>query len=219
LPAATNAPTGAQAAPAWRVRLLETLRAPGPWLVALAFAVYSSQWLSVIGFLPTVYAQAGLAPSQVGFASAIVAAVNMVGNIASGRLLQRGVSPQRLLRVGFGVMAAGAVGLYAPLWPAGPVAVVGPFVSVLLFSAVGGLVPGTLFSQAVRLAPSPGTVSTTVGWMQQWSSFGQFAGPPLVAWVASQVGGWQWSWSVTGLCAVTGFWLAGRIGHARSAVH
>jgi cyanate permease len=217
LQAATNAPSGAPAVPAWRVRLLETLRAPGPWLVALAFAVYSSQWLSVIGFLPTVYAQAGLAPSQVGFASAIVAAVNMVGNIASGRLLQRGVSPQRLLRVGFGVMAAGAVGLYAPLWPAGPVAVVGPFVSVLLFSAVGGLVPGTLFSQAVRLAPSPGTVSTTVGWMQQWSSIGQFAGPPAVAWLASQAGGWQWSWTATGLCAVTGFWLAGRIGRQRGA--
>lgn len=210
---------GALAAPSWRVRLRETLRAPGPWLVALAFAVYSSQWLSVIGFLPTVYAQAGLAPTHVGFASALVAAANMVGNIASGRLLQRGVSPQRLLRVGFGAMALGAVGLYVPLWPAGQVAFVGPFISVLLFSALGGLVPGTLFSQAVRLAPSPTTVSTTVGWMQQWSSFGQFAGPPLVAWVASQVGGWQWSWSVTGLCAVTGFWLAGRIGRARSAVH
>jgi MFS family permease len=212
-------PSGAPAAPPWRARLLETLRAPGPWLVALAFAVYSSQWLSVIGFLPTVYAQSGLAPSHAGYASALVAAMNMVGNIASGRLLQRGVSPQQLMRVGFGAMAVGAVGLYAPLWPAGTAAFVGPFISVLLFSAVGGLVPGTLFSQAVRLAPSPGTVSTTVGWMQQWSSFGQFAGPPAVAWLASQTGGWQWSWGVTGLCAVIGLWLAGRIGHARSTVH
>ncbi len=211
--AATAAP------PAWRARLLETLRAPGPWLVALAFAVYSSQWLSVIGFLPTVYAQAGLAAGAAGVASAIVAAVNMVGNIASGRLLQRGVTPQRLMRVGFGVMALGAVGLYAPLWPAGTAALVGPYVSVLLFSAVGGLVPGTLFSQAVRLAPSPGTVSTTVGWMQQWSSIGQFAGPPAVAWIASQVGGWQWSWAATGLCAATGLWLAGRIGRQRGAGH
>ena len=208
-------PLGAPAAPSWRARLLETLRAPGPWLVALAFAAYSSQWLSVIGFLPTVYAQSGLAPSHAGYASALVAAMNMVGNIASGRLLQRGVSPQQLMRVGFGAMAVGAVGLYAPLWPAGTAAFVGPFVSVLLFSAVGGLVPGTLFSQAVRLAPSPGTVSTTVGWMQQWSSFGQFAGPPAVAWLASQTGGWQWSWGVTGLCAVIGLWLAGRIGRER----
>ncbi len=217
---ATSPAVPASAAPPdWRVRLLETLRAPGPWLVALAFAVYSSQWLSVIGFLPTVYAQAGLAAGAAGVASAIVAAVNMVGNIASGRLLQRGVTPQRLMRVGFGVMALGAVGLYAPIWPAGAASLAGPYVSVLLFSAVGGLVPGTLFSQAVRLAPSPGTVSTTVGWMQQWSSIGQFAGPPAVAWIASQVGGWRWSWAATGLCAATGLWLAGRIGRQRGAAH
>lgn len=212
----TGAAVNANANAGWRSRLTETLRAPGPWLVATAFAMYSAQWLSVIGFLPTLYAQAGLAPSSAGLASAIVAAVNMVGNIAAGRLLQRGAPPQRLMRIGFGVMALGAMGLYLPLWPDGAAAVAGPFVSVLLFSSVGGLVPGTLFSQAVRLAPSPGTVSTTVGWMQQWSSFGQFAGPPLVAWLASRVGGWQWSWVVTGLCAAAGLWLAARIGHSEA---
>ncbi|HBK00034.1 MAG TPA: MFS transporter, partial [Delftia acidovorans] len=57
---------------------------------------------------------------------------------------------------------------------------------VVLFSAAGGLIPGTLFSMAVRLAPHESTVSTTVGFMQQWSSVGQFAGPPLVAAVAVQ---------------------------------
>jgi hypothetical protein len=36
---------------------------------------------------------------------------------------------------------------------------------------------------AVRVAPDERTSPTTVGWMQQWSSLGQFAGPPLVAWV------------------------------------
>jgi MFS family permease len=76
---------------------------------------------------------------------------------------------------------------------------------------VGGLVPGTLFSLAVSLAPNERTVSTTVGWMQQWSSLGQFVGPPVVAWLASQVGGWQWSWLVTGGCAAAGLVLAHRI--------
>lgn len=224
-PASAQATAPAASAPAaaalasWQQRLTDTLRAPGPWLVAVTFAVYSSQWLSVIGFLPTVYALAGLSPSAAGIASAAVAAINMTGNLASGWLLQRGVPPQRLMRVGFGVMALGAVGLYAPVWPAGAAAVAGPFMSVLLFSAVGGLIPGTLFSQAVRLAPSPGTVSTTVGWMQQWSSFGQFAGPPAVAWLASRAGGWQFSWMATGLCAVAGLWLAGRIGRERGTAH
>jgi CP family cyanate transporter-like MFS transporter len=67
------------------------------------------------------------------------------------------------------------------------------YLAVLLFSGVGGLIPATLFSLAVRLAPSEHTLSTTVGWVQQWSSLGQFAGPPLVAWVASLAGGWQYT--------------------------
>jgi MFS family permease len=85
------------------------------------------------------------------------------------------------------------------------------YLGVLLFSMVGGMIPGTLFSLAVRLAPSDSTVSTTVGWMQQWSAFGQFAGPPLVAWVAGRMGGWQWTWVVTGLCSLAGVLLARKI--------
>ncbi|MBC7938822.1 MAG: MFS transporter, partial [Chitinophagaceae bacterium] len=48
------------------------------------------------------------------------------------------------------------------------------------------------------------TVATTVGWLQQWSALGQFAGPPLVAAVASAAGGWQFPWAATGVFAVAG---------------
>ncbi len=72
--------------------------------------------------------------------------------------------------------------------------------------------PGTLFFLSVRLAPGEGTISTTVGWMQQWSAFGQFAGPPLVAFVATRSGGWEWSWLVTGVCALAGLMLAVCVG-------
>ncbi len=79
---------------------------------------------------------------------------------------------------------------------------------MLLFSSVGGLVPGTLFALAVRLAPSGQTVSTTVGWVQQLSALGQFLGPPLVAWLAARAGGWQYTWTVTVACCVAGALLA-----------
>lgn len=200
---------------AWILRLSQTLRAPGPWLVALSFAVYSGQWLAVIGFLPTIYAQAGVAGGVSAVLTALVAAVNMVGNIASGRLLGRGVRPQVLLYTGFAVMGLGTL-LAFFVWPlaaegAGlPVTV--RFLAVLIFSMVGGMIPGTLFSLAVRLAPGEGTVSTTVGWMQQWASLGQFVGPPLVAWVASGAGGWHWTWVVTGACSGVGLLLAWRLG-------
>jgi MFS family permease len=201
---------------AWSARLRLTLTSSGPWLVALSFAVYSGQWLAVIGFLPSIYAQAGVGSGATAVLTALVAAVNMIGNIASGRLLGRGVRPENLLYIGFAVMGLSTAAAFAT-WPfqaAGEgLPTSARYVAVLLFSMVGGMIPGTLFSQAVRLAPTDGTVSTTVGWMQQWAAFGQFAGPPLVAWVAQRVGGWHWTWGVTGLCSVLGVALARAIGN------
>jgi MFS family permease len=204
----------AQAAPfargtslAWTTRLARTLAAPGPWLVALSFSVYSGQWLAVIGFLPAIYSAAGLSAVTTGVLTALAAGVNMVGNIVAGRLLHAGWPAPRLLRIGFVAMAlaaalafAGAAGAGAPAWLR--------FVAVLAFSAVGGLIPGTLFALAVRLAPGEAMLGSTVGWVQQWSAFGQFAGPPLVAWVASRVGGWELTWLVTAACCLVGLALS-----------
>jgi predicted MFS family arabinose efflux permease len=93
------------------------------------------------------------------------------------------------------------------------------FVAVLVFSMVGGLVPATLFVLGLTLAPTPQTASTTIGWMQQCSSLGQFAGPPFVAWVVNRAGGdWQWTWTATAAFAAAGIVLAALIGlRTRSA--
>lgn len=203
------APTTARAeSVGTRVRL--TLGARGPWLVALTFALYSSQWLAVIGFLPVIYTAAGVGAGATGVLTALAAAVNMLGNLGSGRLLQRGAAPPRLLMAGFGVMALAAVAAFAGSAETGlPPAL--RYAAVLLFSMVGGMIPATLFALAMRLAPGEQTVSTTVGWMQQWSAFGQFAGPPLVAWLAGRTGGWHWTWLATGSASVLGLLLARQI--------
>jgi MFS transporter, CP family, cyanate transporter len=182
-------------------RLLETLRAPGPWLVAGIFALYAFQWLAVIGFLPTVYRQSGFSPAATGLLSAGVAAVNIAGNLGAGRWLQRGVPPARLLRTGLLMMALAAIGLYAGSAAQGLPPQLRYFCA-LAFSLCGGLVPATLFALSLRVAPRPQLSSSTVGWMQQGAAMGQFCGPPLVAWVASLSGGWQWSWVVTGSAAL-----------------
>jgi predicted MFS family arabinose efflux permease len=190
-------------APALWPRLARTLRAPGPWLVALGFFLYSGQWLAVIGFLPTIYSAAGFEAATVAALSALAAAINMSGNVAAGRWLARGVRPGTMLSMGYAAMALGAlVAFGAQGHP------VGQFVAVLVFSAVGGLIPGTLFGVAVAMAPGQDTVSTTVGWMQQFSALGQFVGPPAVAWWVTQVGGWQWTWVLTGGCSLLGLLLA-----------
>ncbi|HOW46054.1 MAG TPA: MFS transporter [Rubrivivax sp.] len=205
---ALPASPGAAAGIGRRLRL--TLAAPGPWLVAVTFAAYSSQWLAVIGFLPTIVAAQVGSGLGTGVLTAVVAAANMVGNIAAGRRLQAGVPAVRLLRIGFVTMALSAVAAFAAV---DGVTLPPPlrFGAVLVFSLVGGLVPTTLFALALRVAPGEQTVAATVGWMQQWSALGQFAGPPLVAWIAARSGGWQWTWLFTAAAAAAGLGLSGAI--------
>jgi predicted MFS family arabinose efflux permease len=180
-----------------------TLRSRAAWLMAVAFAAYSGQWLAVVGFLPSIYAQAGVAGGWAASLTALAAAVNIIGNVSAGRLLGRGVPPLALLCAGFLAMAGGALLAFPAQVPPGL-----QYMAILVFSTVGGLIPATLFSLAIRLAPGVDTVSTTVGWMQQWSALGQFAGPPLVAWVAATAGVWQWTGCAAAASSVLGLVLA-----------
>jgi MFS family permease len=198
----------------WRARLRGTLRSTGPWLVAVSFAVYSAQWMAVIGFLPAIYAEAGVPVAWGALLTAGAAAMNIGGNVWGGRWLQRGESPARLLRWGYGAMALGAVAAFAQSGSGAEAVALPPllrYLAVCVFSLAGGMVPATLFVLAVRVAPGASTVATTVGLMQQASAFGQFAAPPLVAWLAHRAGGWQWTWVVTVACALTGMCLAGHL--------
>jgi MFS family permease len=203
VPADATRPQGALASPSGGALISATLRSPAAWLMAVAFAMYSGQWLAVVGFLPSIYAQAGVGGQWVASLTALAAAVNILGNVMAGRLLGRGVPPLVLLGTGFVAMAGGTLLAFAPHVPPAL-----QYAAVLAFSMVGGLIPATLFSLAIRLAPGPDTVSTTVGWIQQWSALGQFAGPPLVAWVAALAGGWQWTGWVTAASSGFGLLLA-----------
>lgn len=198
-------PSPTQARSSLGASLTATLSAPGPWLVALMFCVYSAQWLAVVGFLPSIYAGAGLSGAILGVLTALAAGVNGVGNVVSGRLLQAGHQPHRLLWVGFGGMALGSSLAFMAATEALPML---RYAATLLFFSVGGLVPATLFALAVRLASGERQVAGTVGWVLQWSALGQFFGPPTVAWVAAQAGGWQQTHWVTVGCCVLGSGLA-----------
>lgn len=201
-------PSAAASSPASALgaRLRRTLQSGGPWLVALAFFLYSGQWLAVVGFLPTIYHQAGYTGTTVALLSALAAGINMAGNIGAGWWLARGARPGAVLALAYIAMGVGSwVAFTAVGYP------VVQYLAVLVFSGVGGLIPGTLFGLAVKLAPDNDTVSTTVGWMQQFSALGQFIGPPVVAWVATLTGGWQWTWTVTGASSLLGLMLASRL--------
>lgn len=213
-PPKAPAHAGADALAEWLGRLRLTLTARGPWLLALLFAAYASQWLTVIGFLPSIYAQAGIGTALAGALTALASAANVLGNLAAGLLLQRGLSARLLLGIGFLCMSLGTFGAFTPASAELPQL---RYAAVLLFSAVGGLIPATLFAQAVRLAPSERSIATTVGWMQQWSALGQFCAPPLAGWLAVSVGGWHYTWLLTGGASLLGLLLVAQLPAARPA--
>jgi MFS family permease len=85
------------------------------------------------------------------------------------------------------------------------------FGAVMAFSAVGGLIPGTVFATIPAFSPHAGAVSTTSGLVQQGSSLGQLAAPPMLAAVAAAAGGWHRGWLVTGAFACADLLLAAAI--------
>jgi len=185
-------------------RLRLVWRTPQVWRVALAFACYSGQWLVIIGFLPTLLQTGGMSAGLAGTIAAIASAVNIVGNIAGGRLLQKGVPSQRVLGIAFATMAAGAFVVFGT--PSDTPLIV-KLVAVLMFSGVGGMIPGSLFSLAVRAAPTEDTASTALGWTTQMSMLGQFSMPPVAAALASGYGNWSLTWIATGALSLMGIYL------------
>ena len=200
VPRVAVAVAGARPPAANLQRLRLVWRTPQVWRVALAFACYSGQWLVIIGFLPTLLQTGGMSAGLAGTIAAIASAVNIVGNIAGGRLLQKGVPSQRVLGIAFATMAAGAFVVFGA--PSDTPLIV-KLVAVLMFSGVGGMIPGSLFSLAVRAAPTEDTASTALGWTTQMSLLGQFSMPPIAAALATAHGSWGLTWVVTvSLCLI-----------------
>lgn len=182
---------------------LATAGSIGPWLLALCFLFYAGQFVGIFSFLPSVYADAGVAPAVGALLTAIAVIANMAGNVAAGLLLQRGFLRQSLIAFAGVTMALSA---WLAFGSGAPFAAC--YAAILLLSAVGGLIPGTLFATAPFYAPSPSAVSTTVGLMQQGSGLGQIALPPVIAALAQYSGGWSATWIATGAAAMVTIALA-----------
>lgn len=139
--------------------------------------------------------EAGELVPMAGALTALAAFVNISGSTSAALLLHRGTSAGRLLMVGYMCMAITTLFAFGQFTQGMPVVRYG---AVLVFSAVGGVIPGTLFMIAVSVAPSERTVSTAVGWVQQISSMGMFVMPPLLA----KLAGWHWTWLALDLVGV-----------------
>lgn len=182
--------------PVWLI-----LTQPPVWFVGFAFALYSGQWIAVVGFLPTIYNATGVSESAAALLTAAAALVNIIGNICSAFFLNLGVRPLLLLAAGFISMMITSVVAFSVYTADAPVI---RYVSILVFSAAGGLIPAVLFNLAVTVVPDKGSIPVSVAWIQQLTSLGMLLTPPAMAALIQKAGGWHYAWVVTCIAAILG---------------
>ena len=177
---------------------LESLRQPGSVALALLFAFYVAQWTSVMIWLPTFLVdERGASAAVASFLTALMVLVNVPGNLGGGWLLAHGVRRGKLILAAAAVMAVTDVAMLAGALPDAL-----RFLAVLVFSCCAGTIPSAIFSGVVVHAKTPQHVGTTNGMVMQTSQGGQFFGPIVLAWLASQFGGWGASlWAMLAFAA------------------
>ncbi|WMY79287.1 MFS transporter [Citricoccus sp. I39-566] len=196
-------------------RVGATVQTLTPWIAGVVFACYTLQWGSVIGFLPTIFDEAGVRGLWPGIVTAVVGGVNGVGNIVTGRLHQRGVPMRRLVLIGLATMGVTSVITFAPDWTGVPGGLAVQILAVTLFSGVGALVPATLNRIAVDIAPPNGSGAAAMGLMVQIYNGANFVGPIILAAIATAAGSWHYSWTMTLGATLLGVLLAWRFLSAR----
>lgn len=165
---------------------LQVAASPGPLLLAVIFICYTMQWISVMGFLPTLLIEEqGISAETASLFTALIVAVNVPGNLAGGWLLQKGVRRWRMVIPAFLVLGISATIIYSSSLP-----ILIRYLGCLIFSFTGGLIPASVLGAAPLLAPNPQLVATTNGLIMQGAQVGQVIGPPALALVVSGHGGW-----------------------------
>jgi cyanate permease len=175
----------------------------GPVLLGLIFAFYTVQYMSVVGFLPTILQAQGTTAQAAGVLSALAVMANAAGNLSGGALIARGAMPRRLITMVCLLMIVAALGIYLHQFPATL-----RYLLVVLLSAAGGLIPASIFALVPLVAQDRQSTATTMGFVVQCSHVGQLAGPPAVAAVAAAAGGFRLSALVLVPCAMAAFFAA-----------
>lgn len=165
--------------------MAEVATSGGPLAIAVCFGAYACCWFAVVGFLPTLQVERlGFSTSTAAIVTALVTAVNAVGNLSAGWLLQRGV-PRVAMIVGATVpMAFCAAGIFVDGVPD-----LVRLVLAGLYSAVIGVVPGSLFAAIPVHSPRPDLAGASTGLLMQGSNIGGLLGPPITGALVS-AGGW-----------------------------
>lgn len=184
----------------------EVASSGGPLAIALCFAAYSCCWFAVVGFLPTLQIdRLGFSTSTAAIVTALVAMVNVTGNLSAGWLLHHGV-PRVFVIVGAAVtMSFCAAGIFVDGVPD-----ILRLVLAGIYSAIIGVIPGSLFTAIPVHAPRPQLAGAATGLLMQGSNIGGLLGPPITGALVAGAGWPSAAWltsTALGVAAAAGLFL------------
>jgi MFS family permease len=177
----------------------EVLRSRGALLLALIFGLYTFQFMAMAGLLPVLLIErAGLSVSAAGVIAALTWVANAIGNASAGLLLRAGAPVWAVVAGAFSFMAVAAFGIFGTGLPV--------FAVALLASAslgLTGLIPGSVFGAAGRLASASAGLVMTLGLINQGSNIGSLLGPAAMGSLVQHFG-WGGAWLLFAAVAACG---------------
>ncbi len=201
------------AVPTNSLNFINSILRIGPLLVVTGFICYSTLYQSLTAFLPTMLVQNyAVAIDKAAHFGAIVVVGNIIGNISAGWLIGRGMAPWKVVTMAFSAMLVCASMVFASMTD--PVTKV---IAGFLFSAFGGLFPGTAFVLASRFSPSPSHMALMTGLILQGAGIGQTLGPMMVSSVVEYNDNWNYAILVVVLMATIGLSCAWQLSKTKEA--
>lgn len=168
------------------------LRARQPLLLALMFTTYNLQFFSVMTFLPIFLMQRiGLSLAAAGGISAAAVAANIIGNLAAGFLLSRGLRAGSLLAATSLVIGIFGIGIFLPMTPNGLLIPL-----CFLFCAIAGMLPATILAATPAATPEPTLLPLSLGLVMQGNYLGQVIGPVALSAIVAAAGWVAPAWLV-----------------------
>lgn len=163
------------------------LQRPGPWLLAGCFACYTTQWFAIVTWIPTYLREGGVgSETTVALGAALVVLVNVFGNTASAALMHRGL-PRWLIIAAIPVaMSLFGIASFDESMP-----VSAKIAFAMAASGIGGMLPAAVLASVPAHARERSEIATVNGVVTQLLNIGSFIGPPALAALVAQFGGWS----------------------------
>jgi predicted MFS family arabinose efflux permease len=164
--------------------IIKNLRQPGVFILVLCFITFNVMYFSVMSFLPVLLEKhVKLSAGTTGVISGGIIGINILGNLAAGFILKKGMARWKLLTVAY--LLTGLIGfLIFRTFHLG-------FVVILccaLFSAVGGIIPSAILGGAAGLSTRPQSNAISIGLVMQGSNIGQVIGPVALGTIVDSSG-------------------------------